>query len=461
MRLPLFSTLFFFAFFQFVPLFGNISFNREEIKSRVTSMKIIVNPRFTSTVEGYIKGYFARGTTKANIIMGRAIVYFPIYEKYLEQHALPKDLKYLSVLESALNPVAVSPVGAGGLWQFMRETGKAFGLDINANVDERSCAHRSTEAAMKYLARQFDNYGNWELALAAYNCGAGNLNKAIRRARTNDYWKLAKYIPRETSNFIPAFIGAAYMVNYGHTHNVEPRYPSLDMQLVEEVPVYTNMDFNTIAAITSLPFDVVSALNPTFKRGFVPENPKGYFILLPKRVVGAFREYQEKLRPDNAAGASRPAIPDLIDSSNYKPEEYYTKSTYIVAEGDNIDELAKLFNCSSYHLQAWNNLSSVQLTKGQELHVWFSKDAIRIRERVQRNNPPPPAPKKPQRPKPMEAIPLSTISKIEQSVPVASTTDLLLKKTADYKPEISDLETKADAGKSKGILNRLKLKKKK
>jgi membrane-bound lytic murein transglycosylase D len=421
-------------------------------------MDLIVKPKFTSTVEGYIKGYFARGTTRANIIMGRAIVYFPIYEKYLEEHNLPKDLKYLSVLESALNPIAVSPVGAGGLWQFMRETGKSYGLDINSEVDERGCAHRSTEAAMKYLARQFDNYGNWELALAAYNCGAGNLNKAIRRARTNDYWKLSKFITRETRNFIPAFIGAAYMVNYGHSHNVQPRYPSLDMQLIQEVPVFSKMDFTTIAAITGLPVEVITALNPTFKKGYLPENPKGYFVLLPKRVVEAFKEYQERLRPDYGNGSEPLVLPPLIDSSSYQPEELYTKLTYIVAEGDNIDELAKLFNCSSYHLQAWNNLTSRQLYKGQELEVWFSKDAVKVRERVQRNNPPP-APKKPQRPKPIPPIEVPALNKIEEIGPKTDIPKLLVEKTSMYSVENLDLYKTKNEKPAKGILKKLGLKK--
>ncbi len=433
MRLPLFSILLTCLVLFISTQSEANNYDREIIKSRVEGMKIIVKPKFTPVVEGYIKGYLARGTTKANIIMGRSTVYFPIFEKYLEEHDMPKDLKYLSVLESALNPIAVSPVGAGGLWQFMKETGKVFGLNVNSIVDERSCAHRSTEAAMKYLSRQYSNYGNWELALAAYNCGAGNLNKAIRRARTNDYWKLSKYIPKETRNFIPAFIGAAYMVNFSHTHNVQPRATSLDMQLIEEVLVFSKLDFTTIAAITALPVDVITTLNPTFKKGYIPDNPKGYYVLLPKRVIPAFKDYLDKLVPDQA-NSEPPPVPALLDSSEYKPEDFYTSSTYVVLEGDKLDELAKVFGCSDYHLQSWNNLSSDELVKGQEITVWFPKDAVRIKEKIQRNSVPP-APKKPQRPKPIPAIPLPALESVKEITPRMETPALLVEKTSEYTVE--------------------------
>lgn len=346
-------------------------FKVEEIKPRFEAMQCIVKPRYTPTVEGYIKKYLAGNGRLGKIILSRASVYFPIFEEYLEKHDMPQDLKYLAVLESALNPKATSPVGAVGLWQFMAQTGKLFGLVIDREVDERSCAHSSTIAAMEYMARQYERYGSWELALAAYNCGAGNVNHAIKRARTNDYWELSRFLPRETRNFVPAFLGAAYLVNFYHLHEITPEYPSLDMQLTEAVMIFDEISLETVAAITHLPIEVVQELNPAYKKGFVPENPGGFHVVLPRRAAASLREYLDLLNPDAGNQGEMPELPPLIDSSEYTPDAYYFKSIYIVAQGDGLQNLANTFNCAPYNLRIWNNLTSNQLAKGQELEVWF------------------------------------------------------------------------------------------
>lgn len=347
------------------------TYNTEEIRPRLEAMECIVKPRYTPAVEGYIKKYLAGNGRLAKIILSRASVYFPVFEKYLKEHDMPRDMKYLAVLESALNPKATSPVGAVGLWQFMAQTGKNFGLVIDKNVDERSCPHNSTNAAMQYMARQYERYGSWELALAAYNCGAGNINNAIKRARTKDYWSLSRFLPRETRNFVPAFLGAAYLANYYHLHDITPEYPSLDMQLTEAVKVFDEIKFETIAAVAGIPLDVVLELNPAFKKDFVPENPNGFNVILPRRTTAALREYLDIFNPDQEEKTEIPALPSLVDSADYAPEQYYFKSLYTVAQGDDIYELANVFNCSPYNLRVWNNLTSYRLTKGQELEVWF------------------------------------------------------------------------------------------
>jgi peptidoglycan lytic transglycosylase D len=277
-------------------------------------------------------------------------------------------------VESALNPKAMSPVGAGGLWQFMKGTGRLYGLTTNREVDERSCPHSSTEAAMKYLAKQYERFGSWEMALAAYNCGAGTILRAQKRARTNDYWKLARYLPRETRNFVPAFIGVAYIVNYYDLHDVEPAYPSLDMQLIEATRVYPKLPFKTIAAVTEIPVDIVRQLNPQFKKSYVPENPGGHYVILPKRVMPALKDYLAMLRPDDGGDAEIPALPEIIDTATYFARNYYFKSSYKVIKGDKLDDLAKLFGCAGYSLKIWNHLTGRRLAEGQELTVWFPKE---------------------------------------------------------------------------------------
>ena len=368
--ITLFCVLFF-AHSQATPF---SSFNTDEIKARLEAMECIVKPRYTPEVERYIKNYLGRSKRSASMVMGRAAVFFPIFEKYLEEHNLPKDLKYLAIVESALNPNAKSPVGAGGLWQFMKGTGRLYGLTINREVDERSCPHSSTEAAMKYLAKQYERFGSWELALAAYNCGAGTILRAQKRARTNDYWKLARYLPRETRNFVPAFIGVAYIVNYYDLYDVVPVYPSLDMQLIEATRVYPKLSFKTITAVTGIPVSIVQQLNPQFKRSYVPENPGGHYVILPKRVMPALKDYLAMLRPADGGEANIPALPEVIDATTYFGCNYYFKSSYQVIKGDQLDDLSKLFGCSNYSLKIWNHLTSSRLIKGQELTVWFPKE---------------------------------------------------------------------------------------
>lgn len=363
----------------FVSLFASLTysntvFNSDEIRPRFEAMECMITPKYTSEVESYIKKYLAYNGSQAKRVMARAAVYFPIYEKYLADHNLPQDLKYLSIVESALIPNASSPAGAKGLWQFMSETGKNYCLTINKNVDERYCAHNSTEAAMYYLAKQFERFGSWELALASYNCGPGTINNAIKRARSNNYWSISKFLPRETRNFVPAFLGAVYVGNFYHAHGVEPDYPSLDMQVTDAIKVYEKLDFTTIAAVTGLPMEIVGELNPAYKKDFVPENPEGYDVIVPRRVYPALAEYLEARRPDNPLKKEMPQLPTLVDTASYKPEELYFRSVYVVAEGDKIFELAEVFNVAPYNLKVWNKLTSYQLKKGQELAIWFPNE---------------------------------------------------------------------------------------
>ncbi|MCC6726371.1 MAG: transglycosylase SLT domain-containing protein [Saprospiraceae bacterium] len=370
----LLASLFIFSLFA-LQTNANTSFNADEIKPRFESMDCVIAPRYTSEVESYIKKHLAYNGSNAKRIMERAAVYFPIYEKYLKEHGLPQDLKYLSIVESSLVPQAVSPAGAKGLWQFMSETGKNYCLTIDNEVDERFCPYNATEAAMQYLAKQFQRFGSWELALASYNCGPGTINNAMKRARSNDYWAISKYLPRETKNFVPAFLGAAYIGNFYHLHGIEPEYPSLDMQVTEAIKVYDKLDFATIASVTGLPVFVVEKLNPAFKKDYVPDNTEGYDVIVPRRTSAALTEYLEARRPDSPRKKDMPEVlPAPADSANYLPAEQYFRSVYVVAEGDKIGELAETFNIAPYNLKVWNKLTSYQLKKGQELTIWFPNE---------------------------------------------------------------------------------------
>ena len=362
----------------FLHLQADTPYNKEEVQVRLETMECIVKPRYTTAVESYIKGYFAKDAFKAKMILNRTVTYFPIFEKYLDELGLPDDLKYLSVVESALNPKAISRVGATGLWQFMKETGTGYGLRINSQIDERSCPNNSTVAAIEYLSKAYARFGSWELAIASYNCGAGNVRRAMKRAGgSNDYWEISKYLPRETRNFVPAFLGAAYMVKFYHEHGVVPEYRDLDLQLTESEVFYNEMQFETIAAVAGIPVSVVKTLNPAFKKDYVPAHEDGHWVVLPSRTMQALRDYVHLLRPDNGAASELPALPELIDESSYLPSDYYYKTFYTTLENDQLSELGKIFNCSGYNLKVWNNLNSTQLIRKQELIVWFPKELKR------------------------------------------------------------------------------------
>ncbi len=353
-------------------------YNKEEIQTRLEAMECIIKPRYNTVVENYIKGYFAHDAFKAKLILGRTATFFPIFEKYLEEHDMPEDLKYLSVLESALNPKAVSRVGATGLWQFMKETGTGYGLKMNSRIDERSCPNRSTMAAMEYMENAYKRFNSWELAIASYNCGAGNIRKAIKRSGgKTDYWEISKYLPRETRNFVPAFLGAAYMVQYHHLHEVSPEYPHLDYQLTESELIYHKMPFKTIAAVAGIPVSVVESLNPAYKKGYVPANVYGHWLVLPRRTMQAIRDYIHLLHPDNGSTNELPPLPELVAEKNYSPDEHYYQTFYTTLEGDRLDALGKIFSCSGFNLKVWNNLTDNQLPQGKELLIWFPKELNR------------------------------------------------------------------------------------
>ncbi len=374
------SRIFFTLFFTFLFLFTQAGefYDREEIQSRLESMDCIVKPRYTTSVESYIKGYFGNDAYKAKLVLGRTVTYFPIFEKYLDKYNMPDDLKYLAIVESALDPKAVSRVGATGLWQFMKETGISYGLKINSRIDERSCPTRSTIAALEYLAKAYKRFGSWELAIASYNCGAGNVRRAMKRAGgSNDYWKISRYLPRETRNFVPAFIGAAYMAKFYHLHGVAPIYSDLDLQLTEGELVYEEIHFETIAAVAGLPMEVVKQLNPAYKRGYVPANVNGHWVILPRRTMQALKDYIQLLRPDNGSTSELPPLPELVNIADYAPVDYYYETLYTTLNGDRFSELGEIFQCAGHNLRTWNGLVSNDLSQVQELVVWFPKKISR------------------------------------------------------------------------------------
>lgn len=357
-------------------------FNEEEVDARLKILQNNAVPvRNDDVVKAFIKAYLYKHRKKSEEILGRTLMYFPLFEQMLKEHDLPEDLKYLSIVESALVPRAESRVGAVGLWQFMPGTAKENGLRIDYYVDERQDPVKSTRAAIRYLTSLYERYDDWALALAAYNSGPGRVNRAIRRGRSRDFWRIRRYLPRETRNYVPAFLAVTYLANHYQDHQLKPVYPTLDEQITETITVREEFTFHEIARVTGLSFDLIQGLNPAYLLKFIPANARGHHLTLPKRVMPAFQEYMEVRDTDN-----RQYLP-LISTPVYKHEpgktvqEYYGASTYTVRPGETLETVAANLNCSVLQLQAWNQLRDEVLLPGQNLQYFLPNDVKRFQLR--------------------------------------------------------------------------------
>ena len=354
-------------------------YEEEEIKDRIEKMECLVEPRYTNTVKGYLMGYMVRNREKSERILGRAVLYFPLFEEYLAANEMPDALKYLPVVESALNPQAVSRVGATGLWQFMDYTGKEYGLKINRTIDERSDPMEATKAAIRFLNYLHDRFGKWELALAAYNAGGGRVSRAMKRSRSSNFWKMQRYLPRETRGYVPAFIAATYLMEYYHLHQLEPAYPELDLQLTESIQVYDYISFFRIAQITELPIETIEELNPAFNRGFIPASKEGHSLILPSRVSKAVADYLALKESDqeNTMKHIQPVFKEEIVEEQL--ETNYAASTYVVQEGEQLEGIAQKLDCSVYNLIAWNDLEEMALSPNQQLNYYTPTEVKRFK----------------------------------------------------------------------------------
>ncbi len=358
-----------------------LEYNETSVARRLESMtEMVIRPKRDAVTMSYIRAYLTRRRRSAELIIGRSIMYFPMFEEHLERHKLPKELKYLPVVESALNPKAVSPAGAGGLWQFMPATGRLEGLQANRYIDERFDPVKSTEAAMRHLNRLYAMFGNWELVLAAYNSGSGTVTRAMKRGRSQNYWKIQRFLPRETRNYVPAFFAASYLCEHFALHGIEPSVPDLDLQLGGCIKVYNGFSFFELASLTGLSIETIESLNPAYVDGYIPESADGYYLNLPRRVLPAVLEYLAARLPDNSD--PEPILAGPVVLYNFSgADAYYHEHIYTVEEGDEIKttaELAAKLKCSSQHLRVWNPRNGTSLVPGQQWRYYGPKAYKRL-----------------------------------------------------------------------------------
>ncbi|MGQ1890105.1 transglycosylase SLT domain-containing protein [Thermophagus sp. OGC60D27] len=335
---------------------------------------------YNNHVKSFIKLYTLERREQVETMLGLSDYYFPLFEAELDAAGLPLELKYLPVIESALNPRAFSRAGASGLWQFMYYTGKQYGLEINSYVDERRDPHKSTRAAVKFLSDLYDIYGDWQLVIAAYNCGPGNVNRAIRRSGgKRNFWELFYLLPRETRGYVPAFIAATYTFHYHKEHNLKPR-PTLLPVATDTVMISKPLHFSQVAEMMNIPIDIVRQLNPQYRRDIIPAQNQSYPLRLAfhqstffvSREDTIYNYNRSKFFPNNQLVIK----PGSTTAGSAAPPPGKAKIYYTVKSGDVVGLIADWFDVYTSSLRYWNNIRRNIIRVGQKLVIYVDKDKV-------------------------------------------------------------------------------------
>jgi membrane-bound lytic murein transglycosylase D len=340
---------------------------------RLHNIYSVVNLPYNKIVRNYIEVYIVKKRDKFEIMLGMREYFFPMIEDIFDSYGLPAELKYMAVIESALNPNAVSRVGATGLWQFMYSTGRAYGLTINSIVDERRDPVKSTHAAARYLKDLYGIYNDWGLVIAAYNCGPGNVNKAIRRSgNRKDYWEIYYRLPRETRGYLPGYIAATYSMNYYKEHNIRPAPVNFSLA-TDTVMITRDIHLEQLSTVMNIPLDELKALNPQYRAMIIPGKSKPMSITLPIKYVGDFITLQDSVAAYRADHYFNPELKNASPTrSTYIPPNITgkTKLIYTVKEGDNLGYIASWYNVGVSDLRYWNNIYRNLIRINQKLAIY-------------------------------------------------------------------------------------------
>ncbi|MFV0566823.1 MAG: LysM peptidoglycan-binding domain-containing protein [Flavobacteriaceae bacterium] len=343
----------------------------EILKQRLheLSSKTPFNVEYNPGLESVIKSYLKNRRETLQRLINLSAFYFPMFERELDIYDLPLEIKYLAIVESALKPRAKSRVGATGLWQFMFTTGKMYGLDVSSYVDERSDPIKSTEAACKYLSKLYEIFGDWDLALAAYNSGPGNVTKAIRRSGGyQNYWNIRHNLPRETAGYLPAFLATMYIFEYAEAHGFKKPRPEIAFFETDTIRVRQMITFDQISEVTGVEVEELQFLNPSYKLDIIPYIKEEQYVLrLPRTVIGDFVTNETQIYATAKAEFDKreKPLPQFFEAD--------TKTTYKVKSGDYLGKIARQYGVRVSQLKQWNGLRSNNLKIGQRLTVYPNK----------------------------------------------------------------------------------------
>lgn len=341
-------------------------------KARLQALPCVVELPYNQIVKRFILRYVQRGQKQVARMKRMSEYYFPIFEEALDRYGLPYELELMPVIESALNPQAHSHMGAAGLWQFMPATGKRYGLEINSLVDERMDPIKSTEAACRFLKAMYDIFQDWNLVIAAYNCGSGNVSKAIHRAGgKRDFWSIYPYLPRETRSYLPIFIAANYAMNYSDEHGICPA-PLEKIMLTDTILTNRRLHLEQVSTKLEIPLNELRRLNPQYTRDILPGGTT-YALCLPSEKAGLFIEQQDSIYAHKAdqlinnrrAEIDMAKVTDISGAYRVNGVTYYT-----IKNGDTLGGIAKKFRCSVKQLKAWNGLKNDNIRAGRKLKIY-------------------------------------------------------------------------------------------
>ena len=355
------------------------------------------NIEYNPALENVIKSFLKNRPKAFERMMAISEYYFPMFEEHLAKYNIPLEVKYLAIVESALNPKAKSRVGATGLWQFMYATGKQYNLEVNSYVDERSDPLKATEAACQYFSAMYGIFGDWDLVLASYNTGPGNVSKAIRRSGgLTNYWNIRKYMHKETQGYLPAFLATMYIYEYKKEHGIVPKKAPLTYFETDTLMVKQKMSFKQLSDLLDIPVEQLRLLNPIYKLDVVPYfSDKPHYIRLPKQKAGMFASNEDKIyaylkfeedkrekpfttirkealaqRTANGTGRDSVAIADVEDFPMKSVKKTKTKF-HTVKRGDNLSEISSKYNVTVAELKKWNKLKKNSVNAGQKLKIQY------------------------------------------------------------------------------------------
>ncbi|WP_296350149.1 LysM peptidoglycan-binding domain-containing protein [Winogradskyella sp.] len=324
------------------------------------------NVEYNPQLESVIKKYLKHRRKSLERLMGLSHFYFPMFEQEFDNYNIPLEMKYLSIVESALKPKARSRVGATGLWQFMFVTGKEYNLEVSSYVDERSDPERATTAAAQYLSRLYKIFGDWDLALAAYNSGPGNVNKAIRRSGGyQNYWNIRPFLPRETAGYVPSFLATMYIFEFAKEHGFKPERPPFQHVQTDTVHVKQMITLDQVSEVTGVNIEELQFLNPSYKLDIIPKiEGKTYALRLPREVIGIFTTHEEKIYAfaKSEFDKREKPLPELVKVD--------TKIRYRVRSGDYLGKIARKYGVRVSQIKRWNGLRSNNLRIGQRLTIY-------------------------------------------------------------------------------------------